>query len=78
MGSTVCRRSFLTALGAGSAAPGLRCGTALGAAGEGPASSYRGFEDLYRQKWTWDRVARRTHGTNWAGTSPVREVTHCR
>ena len=29
---------------------------------------YRGFEDLYRKKWTWDRVARGTHGTNCAGT----------
>jgi DMSO reductase family type II enzyme molybdopterin subunit len=23
--------------------------------------AYRGWEDLYRQKWTWDRVARGTH-----------------
>ncbi len=29
---------------------------------------YRKFEDLYRQKWTWDRVVRGTHGTNCAGT----------
>ena len=26
------------------------------------------FEDLYRQKWTWDRVVRGTHGINCAGT----------
>jgi nitrate reductase alpha subunit len=24
-----------------------------------------GFEDLYRAKWSWDRVARGTHGANW-------------
>ena len=23
--------------------------------------AYRSWEDLYRQKWTWDRVARGTH-----------------
>jgi len=28
---------------------------------------YRRFEDVYRNKWTWDRVARGTHGTNCAG-----------
>ena len=32
------------------------------------SDSYRGFEDLYRKKWTWDRVVRGTHGTNCAGT----------
>lgn len=50
MGSSVCRRSFLKALSAGSAALGLRYGTALGATGEGPAAEYRHFEDLYRQQ----------------------------
>ena len=25
---------------------------------------YRGFEDLYRKKWTWDRVAKGTHLVN--------------
>ncbi len=25
---------------------------------------YRGFEDLYRQRWTWDRVAKGTHFVN--------------
>ena len=29
---------------------------------------YRGTEDLYRRKWTWDKVVRGTHGTNCAGT----------
>src|SRR3990172_7927261 len=26
-----------------------------------PAPSYRGFEDLYRKRWTWDRVAAGAH-----------------
>ena len=30
--------------------------------------SYRTTEDLYRKKWTWDRVVRGTHGTNCSGT----------
>ncbi len=30
--------------------------------------AYRGTEDLYRRKWTWDRVVRGTHGTNCSGT----------
>ena len=29
---------------------------------------YRSTEDLYRRKWTWDKVVRGTHGTNCAGT----------
>ena len=32
------------------------------------SDTYRGFEDLYRKKWTWDKVVRGTHGTNCAGT----------
>jgi len=28
---------------------------------------YRNFEDLYREKWQWDRVVHGTHGTNCAG-----------
>ncbi|MGK0500338.1 MAG: dimethylsulfide dehydrogenase subunit alpha, partial [Oceanicoccus sp.] len=31
------------------------------------APLYRKFEDVYRNKWTWDRVARGTHGANCAG-----------
>lgn len=33
-----------------------------------PTRPYRKFEDVYRSKWTWDRVAHGTHGTNCAGT----------
>jgi DMSO reductase family type II enzyme molybdopterin subunit len=33
---------------------------------------YRRIEDVYRNKWTWDRVAHGTHGTNCAGTCAFR------
>ena len=29
--------------------------------------NYRSFEDVYRQKWTWDKVVHGTHGTNCTG-----------
>ncbi|MCP4981705.1 MAG: molybdopterin-dependent oxidoreductase [Gammaproteobacteria bacterium] len=29
---------------------------------------YRGWEDLYREEWTWDSVARSTHGVNCTGS----------
>ena len=29
--------------------------------------SYGAWEDLMRQKWTWDKVAHGTHGTNCQG-----------
>ncbi len=63
------RRDFLK----GSAAAGLALTlsyspltTAEVLAAEPPR--YRRFEDIYRNKWTWDRVVRGTHGTNCAGT----------
>jgi DMSO reductase family type II enzyme molybdopterin subunit len=34
-------------------------GGAAGAAA--PAAAYRGWEDVYRQKWTWDRVVKGAH-----------------
>jgi DMSO reductase family type II enzyme molybdopterin subunit len=50
----------------------LRCGDdperPAGAVGAVPVSrplpAYGGFEDLYRQRWTWDRVAKGTHFVN--------------
>jgi len=60
-GMTTNRRHFLG--GAGAIALGLRYGS-VSAAGEGP---YRRWEDLMRNKWTWDKVARGTHGTNCTG-----------
>jgi len=61
-GMVTNRRNFLG--GAGALALGLRYGTS-GAADTAP--EYRRWEDLVRNKWTWDRVARGTHGTNCTG-----------
>ena len=57
------RRNFLK----GSASTGLLLQYSMSskAIAETP---YRGTEDIYRKKWTWDRVVRGTHGTNCAGT----------
>jgi len=33
-----------------------------------PAPAYKRWEDVMRNKWTWDRVVHGTHGTNCAGT----------
>ena len=32
-----------------------------GGRGGGPIPSYSGYQELYRQAWTWDRVVRGTH-----------------
>ena len=59
------RRNFLQ----GSAAAGVGLGFQYGSIDTAFSNqAYRGFEDLYRKKWTWDRVVRGTHGTNCAGT----------
>jgi len=63
---TTTRRTFLQGIAGGGAALTLKYSTAAAAAEDAPA--YRRFEDVYRAKWTWDRVARGTHGTNCAGT----------
>ena len=68
------RRQFLLTSGAAALALGLTnlefafasseqpSGAALQAAHSGPeVPAYRSWEDLYRQKWSWDRVARGTH-----------------
>ncbi len=75
MGS-LSRRSFLRATGAAALVLGLGnlelgCGTpeheaADGAQAPGPRPladlpAYRGWEDLYRERWTWDQVVRGTH-----------------
>lgn len=63
------RRSFLrhTAAGAGSLLALQYSTRTLAQLVEEPARPYRRFEDLYRQKLTWDKVVRGTHGTNCAG-----------
>jgi DMSO reductase family type II enzyme molybdopterin subunit len=57
------RRRFIG--GTGAALLGLRY--ARVGAEETPVASYRRWEDVQRNKWTWDRVARGTHGTNCTG-----------
>jgi anaerobic selenocysteine-containing dehydrogenase len=67
------RRDFLRATGAAALTLAITNLESVGGAAEltpAPAApaqpqlaipAYRGWEDLYRQKWTWDRVARGTH-----------------
>lgn len=66
---TFSRRRFLQ--GSGLAGLGLMLRHSPLQAAEALAATpepYRRFEDVYRNKWTWDRVARGTHGANCAGT----------
>ena len=55
------RREFLA--GSGAALLTLK----YGVAGAQDPKGYRRWEDLMRNKWTWDKVARGTHGTNCTG-----------
>ena len=64
------RRGFLRATGAAALTLGLaNLDFALAAdeaavppaSGLPPLPPYRTWEDVYRQKWTWDRVVRGTH-----------------
>jgi DMSO reductase family type II enzyme molybdopterin subunit len=69
--TVLTRRELLCAGAAGALALSLRglVPRAAGASGSGaaspaaaaPAARYAGPEDLYRQAWRWDRVARGTH-----------------
>src|SRR5437868_5284699 len=65
------RRGFLQSAGAATALLALQrlvpTTFAFGADGAGVAeavASYRGWEDLYRGKWTWDKVVRSSHFVN--------------
>jgi anaerobic selenocysteine-containing dehydrogenase len=66
----ITRRSFLQGTGGALALSlgSLRWSPPAAAAPDAqpPAGKlgYRGFEDLYRQRWTWDRVAKGTHYVN--------------
>jgi DMSO reductase family type II enzyme molybdopterin subunit len=62
---TTSRRAFVAGSGAAAVALSLRYAPA--AAQAAPAAAYGAWEDLMRVKWTWDRVARGTHGTNCTG-----------
>jgi len=59
---TTTRRQFLA--GSGGAFVALKYGVA---AAQNSGGAYRRWEDLMRNKWTWDKVARGTHGTNCTG-----------
>jgi DMSO reductase family type II enzyme molybdopterin subunit len=59
---TTTRRNFLSASGA--LAMSLKYAAAGGAAHE---NSYRRWEDIMRNKWTWDRVVRGSRGLNCTG-----------
>ncbi|MCB1624804.1 MAG: hypothetical protein KDI32_09470, partial [Pseudomonadales bacterium] len=62
------RRRFMQRLAASGAVLSLHYSPAgLAATPTPPTPIYRSFEDLYRAKWKWDRVAHGTHGTNCAG-----------
>ena len=72
MGSTLTRRSFLLASGAAAALAlvrlrSARAEAAAGAAGAPRAAApvaYGGHADVYRRRWTWDRVVKGTHYAN--------------
>ncbi len=67
MGITISRRQFLKATGATAVVLSLGnlqfARAASEAATTTPASlpPYRTWEDLYRQKWTWDKIVKGTH-----------------
>jgi len=67
-GPKLTRRSFLKGSALGATGLMLKYASpALLHAETVPVARYRGVEDVYRQKWTWDKVVRGTHGTNCAG-----------
>jgi len=55
------RRHFLA--GSGASLMALKYGSVAAQ----DVGAYRRWEDIMRNKWTWDRVARGTHGTNCTG-----------
>jgi DMSO reductase family type II enzyme molybdopterin subunit len=61
-GMTTTRRGFVT--GAAALGLSLKYGCSSDTSEQVPAQTYRRWEDLMRNKWTWDRVVRGTHGTN--------------
>ena len=68
----ISRRRFLEGSGAALALSFVyldcRPPKAVAAGDESPAEvpEYADFQDVYRQKWTWDRVVRSTHNVNCA------------
>ncbi|MBI3784484.1 MAG: molybdopterin-dependent oxidoreductase [Deltaproteobacteria bacterium] len=67
----VTRRNFICSAGAATLLLSLdqltfqRCGAGGAALAESPPlPDYRGWEDVYRQKWAWDKVVRSSHFVN--------------
>jgi len=66
----ITRRQFLcgagvTTLTLSLARLGFSAGSAIAeTAAPPPIPAYRGWEDVYRQRWTWDRIAKGTHYVN--------------
>ncbi len=67
---SVSRRGFLKGAGAAALASTLDWRFFEVRAGAAPVTvqGYRNWEDLYRQKWTWDKIARSTHSVNCTGS----------
>ncbi len=76
MNRTISRRTFLLGAGAGALtlslsqlhlgcqSPETTVATAPETGAAPALPEYRGWEDLYHQRWTWDRVAKGTHLVN--------------
>ena len=62
------RRGFLAGSGAFALALSLRYAPSSATSAASTQAVYGAWEDLMRRKWTWDRVAHGTHGTNCTGT----------
>lgn len=64
------RRQFLKASGAVGLALSLDLNVLEFRAFGDPltVADYKGWEDLYRQQWTWDKIARSTHSANCTGS----------
>jgi DMSO reductase family type II enzyme molybdopterin subunit len=64
MNPRLTRRAFLQATASTAALTLLNLRLTTVAEGTVPEPSYLGVEDIYRQQWTWDRVAKGTHMAN--------------
>ena len=62
------RRTFLQGAGATLALSlsGLGASAGAGSRPAGAAAHYRGWGDVYRRRWTWDRIGKSTHYVNCA------------
>ncbi len=92
MDRTLTRRGFLKATGSTAAltllnlrfAPAAESAAGIDATGMRKDVGYRSVEDIYRQKWTWDRVVKGTHHSNcgfqrcaWNATPSFRRWARC-